>query len=227
MASQDQYQKEIEEAKNATVVPYKLRRMFKMRDPYPVIIARNWARDMAAIECILCAGCMFAIASLSLTTADTDDLLKDDDSIVVANRDLTGGVVLSSRMKWANFVLGPFLYKGALAFLEIFAVACACTGACMASCCQFKFWKLEEQGILKSLGYCTAMSAGATCVSLVFTALTLLIKWRRALSNEIRGSLLVMSLYGIVAVVLLCLRISTTHKAFRATTALTEEITIV
>ena len=87
----------MEEEKNTTIIPYKLRRMFKMRDPYPVIIARNWALDMAAVECILCVGCLIAIGSLSFTTADTDDLLKDDDNIVVLGRDLTGGVVLNSQ----------------------------------------------------------------------------------------------------------------------------------
>mmetsp|Transcript_26687 Transcript_26687/g.54650 ORF Transcript_26687/g.54650 Transcript_26687/m.54650 type:complete len:228 (-) Transcript_26687:284-967(-) len=225
-SSAEQYQRSLEEAKSA-IIPYKLRRMFKMRDPYPVILARGWARDMAAVECILCVGCLIAIASLSFTTADSDDLLKDDDNMVVLGRDLTGGVVLNSRMRWATFALGPFLYKGALAFLEILAVACACVGACMATFCHFKFWKIEELGILKSLGYCTAVSATATCVSLALTAVSLLLKWRRALSNEIRGSLLVMSLYGIAAVVLLCLRVSTAHKAFRAATALREEIVVV
>ena len=78
--------------------------------------------------------------------------------------------------------------------------------------------------VRSALGYCTAASVAMTAISLAFTALTLLVKWNRALSTQIRGSLLVMSMYGLFTALLLCLRMSTAFKAFRATTALHEEV---
>lgn len=74
------------------------------------------------------------------------------------------------------------------------------------------------------MGCCSAMSVSFTCISLAGTAVMLLIKWKRQLKDEIRSSLLVMSLYAFIAFILLCLRISTTLKAFRAATALKEEV---
>ncbi len=71
------------------------------------------------------------------------------------------------------------------------------------------------------------MSVTATCGGLALTALTLLVKWRRALTVGIKGSLLVMSLYALLTVVLLALRATTAIKAARATNALMEEIIIV
>jgi hypothetical protein len=127
-------------------------------------------------------------------------------------------------MDWASFALAPFVYKGMLMFLEVLAVICACAGACLASCCHFKCWKLDELGVLKALGYCTAASVGVTFLSLAFTAVMLQAKWTRALDSEIRGSLLVMSMYALFAALLLCLRVATTFKAFKATTALAEEV---
>ena len=166
------------------------------------------------------------------------------------------------------------MYKGLLMFVEILAVMCACMGACMASCCHFKFLALDEISIMRSehnvliwfldsfqhlgqlpprrplhppvtllppfsffflqsksaLGYCTGASVLATAMGIFFTTITLMPKWKRALADDdttesgVRGSLLVMSMYGFFAAVLLCLRLSTTLKARRASTALREEV---
>mmetsp|Transcript_28696 Transcript_28696/g.33886 ORF Transcript_28696/g.33886 Transcript_28696/m.33886 type:complete len:230 (+) Transcript_28696:73-762(+) len=224
VSATDEYRKYLEE-KATNIIPYKMRRLFKMRDPYPVIIARNWARDMAVIECILCFGCLVTLVSLTSSSGgQTDDVLKDDDSIKIAGVDVTGQVTISNNFKWAGFALMPFVYKGLLIFIEILAVMCACNSACMAACCHFKFWNFEEYGILRTLGCCSAMSVTATCISIAFSSIMLLVKWRRQLKSEIQSSLLVMSLYAFLSVVLLFLRISTTLKAFRATTALKEEV---
>jgi hypothetical protein len=92
---QDTYIKQQEE-KAPIIEAFRLRRMFKMRDPYPVILARNWSRDMATLECLLFAGCLIVLASVTLTdsTDAVAELLKDDDSINVLGTDLTGEVTL-------------------------------------------------------------------------------------------------------------------------------------
>jgi hypothetical protein len=227
MSASDEYRKYIEE-KATNIIPYKMRRLFKMRDPYPVIIARNWARDMAVIECVLCFGCLITLVSLTTNPSNgDDDVLKDDDSIKLAGVDITGQIGLSSNFQWAGFALIPFIYKGLIVFIEMLAVMCACNGSCIAACSHFKFGHLDEHGILRTLGCCSAMSVAATCISLAFTAVMLLVKWRRQLKSEISSSLLVMSLYALVAVILLFLRMSTTMKAFRGATALKEEVIIV
>jgi len=91
--------KQQQEDKIPAVMPFQMRRMFKMRDPYPVILARNWSRDMATLECLLFAGCVIVVASLTLAGGDdaVEELLKDDDSIKVLGTDLTGEVTLKKQ----------------------------------------------------------------------------------------------------------------------------------
>jgi len=219
-----------EDEKATSIIPYKMRRMFKMRDPYPVLVARNWARDMAAIECLLFIGCLIVLATMGFTNQDATVAEKDDDSINVLGVDITGQIGLKEEYSRAQSLLLPFMYKGLLMFVEILAVMCACMGACMASCCHFKFLALDEISIMRTLGYCTGASVLATAMGIFFTTITLMPKWKRALADDdttesgVRGSLLVMSMYGFFAAVLLCLRLSTTLKARRASTALREEV---
>ena len=90
-----------QEEKQPVIIPYKLRRIFKMRDPYPVLVARNWGRDMAVLECVLFAGCMFVLASVTFRgmddAVDPVDLSKDDDNIKVLGVELTGEVTLNKK----------------------------------------------------------------------------------------------------------------------------------
>jgi len=224
--NQEQYRNTVEEMATS-IAPYRMRRMFKMRDPYPVIVARNWARDMAFVECLLCFGCAVSIAAVTYGTISKDNLIEDDDHLTIGGVEVTGRLKLSESFLWADYALAPFLYKGLLVGLEVAAVACACQGACLVTCCHLKCWHLDELGILQTLGRCNSCSVAATTLSVALTTLILLVKWQRALEKEINGSLLVMSVYAILLLVLLCLRASTMVKAFRATAALQEEVSVV
>jgi hypothetical protein len=185
--------------------------VFQMRDPYSVLVARNWARDMAGLEGLLCLGVLFFFACVTFfggTTSGDDPLVADDDDFTVAGVALTGHVALrgssadggsgddeSRSLAWADFAVAPFAAKGLLLLLEVSAVGCACAGACLASCCHFKCGSLREVDLLAALGWCSGCSALATAASLAFTAVCLLYKWERALgASEIRGALLVMSM---------------------------------
>ena len=103
MSKISDYQKVLEE-KPTTIIPYKLRRLYKMRDPYPVLVARNWARDMAAVECLLFTLSLFALASLRVkSNNNADDYLpreNGDDHILVGGVDITGGVTLSPQVNY-------------------------------------------------------------------------------------------------------------------------------
>jgi hypothetical protein len=69
-----------------------------IQDPYPVIIARNWARDMAVIECILCFGCLVTMVTLTSKGNDqVDDIIADDDHIKVAGFDITGQITVADK----------------------------------------------------------------------------------------------------------------------------------
>lgn len=182
---------------------------------------------MAFMECLLCFGCALTILSVTYGTLSREKLIEDDDHFYISGVEVTGSLKISESFRWADYALAPFLSKGLLIGLEMLAVACACQGACLAACCHIKCWHIDELGILKALARCNSCSVLATCLSLATTTLILLVKWQRALRNEIRGSLLVMSLYGILLLLLLCLRASTTFKAFRATAALQEEVILV
>lgn len=178
--------------------------LLQIRDPYPVLVARNWARDMAGLETCLCLGVLFFLACVKFISGDSGDvasssepLVEDDDDFTVAGVGLTSHVALraSSGLEWADVAVAPFAAKGLLLVLEIGAVACACSGACLACCCHVKCGALQEGDVLTTLGWCSGFSALATAASLVFTALCLLYKWERAMdNNEIGGTLLIMSL---------------------------------
>lgn len=184
-----------------------------MRDPYPVLVARSWARDVAGLEGVLCLGVLFFFACATFVAGDGNSssdspLVADDDDFTVAGVALTGHVALrgsrssanddgggSRSLAWADVVVAPFAAKGLLLLLEAGAVGCACAGACLASCCHFKCGALQEGDLLAALGWCSGCSALATAASLFFTAFCLLYKWERALgASDIRGTLLVMSM---------------------------------
>eukprot|EP00614_Pseudopedinella_elastica_P006618 CAMPEP_0172589960 /NCGR_PEP_ID=MMETSP1068-20121228/8474_1 /TAXON_ID=35684 /ORGANISM="Pseudopedinella elastica, Strain CCMP716" /LENGTH=99 /DNA_ID=CAMNT_0013385633 /DNA_START=204 /DNA_END=500 /DNA_ORIENTATION=- len=82
--------------------PYKLRRLFKLQAPYPVLLARGWVQKMAPIECLLCLLCFVGVASVTLKRgAASDDLLEDDDHVEIFGLDLTaGGIKVHDSMKW-------------------------------------------------------------------------------------------------------------------------------
>lgn len=72
--------------------------IYLYKDPYPVIIARNWARDMAVIECILCFGCLVTLAALtSKGNNQVDDIIADDDHIKLGGFDITGQVTIADK----------------------------------------------------------------------------------------------------------------------------------
>jgi hypothetical protein len=97
-ANQEDFNKLVEEERATSIIPFKMRRLFKMRDPYPVVVARNWARDMSMLECVLVLLCLFVIASLRTTPDNSgDDVIGDDDQLVLQGVEVTGGLGLSTR----------------------------------------------------------------------------------------------------------------------------------
>lgn len=63
-----------------------------------MLIARHWARDMAAIECVLCFGCLLTLVTLTAKGANQiDDIIDDDDHIKVAGFDISGQVTIADK----------------------------------------------------------------------------------------------------------------------------------
>lgn len=79
-----------------------------------------------------------------------------------------------------------------------------------------------------ALRCCSAMSISVTFIGLALTGITLYTKWTRALGQQhIRSSLLLISAYAALGLMMLLLRLNTAFKASRAVTSLTEEAVVV
>lgn len=203
---------------------YHMRRKFKMRDPYSVNVARNWAYQMAMLECCLCTGVLFCLLSICFYDCSMTD---DDDALRVAGVDLTKKLRISDRSEPFAVILEPFFYKGVAAIVEMMAIFCACHGVCIAAAFNWKFLWCGEKQIMQTLFRCSGASVLATLVALVITVITLFVKWRHAMGNDMKSSLLVMSFYGFVTSVLFCLRTSTVFRSQKALVALNEELVTV
>ena len=126
-----------------------------MRDPYPVLVARNWARDMAAIECLLFIGCLIVLATMGFTNQDATVAEKDDDSINVLGVDLTGQIGLKEEYVWAYIVcihyFSLLLIVWAVAVIETsFALIFANEGTAGRSRCCFPSCTKASSCSLKS-----------------------------------------------------------------------------
>lgn len=78
-----------------------------------------------------------------------------------------------------------------------------------------------------AMGCCTSASAICTTIGALLTTVTLFFKWKRALfstNGEINSTLMFMSLYGVLTLILLGLRASAARRAFHARTVLQEEV---
>jgi len=208
-----------------------------MRDPYAVLIARHWARDMAILETVLAMMCLFVLTSISWSKAppwdkssEPDDYLNDDDAVTVGGVRLNGQVHFNDSASWAMFAIIPWVHKGLLIFFDIFAVFCSCHGSWIAACGRHQVLCCDERGIFRVMGACMGASALFTAVGVLLTSLILLNKWRRALftsDGEVKAILLFMTVYGVATIILLILRASAAVKAFTARTVLQEEVVTV
>lgn len=216
------------------IAPYNMRRIFKMRDPYAVLLARHWARDLATVECVLMGLSLFVLMfGISWNQYPPwqqqhgDDYLPSPqaDDITVGGIHLTGQVHFRSQFDWAMFALIPWVHKGLLIFLDVLAITCSCQGNCIASCFHRQLWCCDETGILKTMGVCSAMSSVTTALSIAGTTVVLLIKWKGAMSSgDVTSTLLFMTIYGLATVLLMYLRTSAALKAFTAHQVLVEEV---
>ena len=212
------------EGQALTISPYMMRRKFHMRDPYFVTVSRGWASKMAYIECCLCVGAIFALYSICWIPCSTLYDGDDDDSLRITGINITPRIPVAPRMKFAAFALEPFFYKGIGAVLELLAIFCACQGACIATNFNWKFLWCGERDIIKTLVRCSSASVVSSSLALALTVVTLFIKWNYALKNDLKSSLLVMSIYGVMLTILCCLRVSTTYKSHKAFESLKDEI---